>query len=223
AEMTPDMDGRVMTIGGIIASVRSIVTKSGSKMAFVKLEDKTHETELIIFPKLYEIIGAKLVQDTVVRASGKASARDRDGNVTSDVKLIADEIQIVDDEELRQYDPTGKKMAKPKAGQVSTRRTYAKAPVSTAEIARTTGNAAPAAPLEENLKKVFVHVKNPDDQASLVEIKQICSLFPGLCDIVLVLGPEKQSAIKMPFRVDGSDDLVGRLVKVLGEDAVVLK
>lgn len=223
-EMTPDMDGRTMTIGGIIASVRSIVTKSGTKMAFVKLEDKTHETELIIFPKLYEIIGAKLVQDTVIRASGKASSRDRDGNATTDVKLIADEIQIVDDEELRLYESTGKKMAKPKAGQVSTRRTYAKAPVSKAEIARATGTAVPITPpKDEPLKKLFVHVKNPEDQASLIEIKKICGLFPGLCDIVLVLGPEKQSAIKMPFRVDGSDELVGRLVKVLGEDAVVLK
>jgi hypothetical protein len=27
----------------------------------------------------------------------------------------------------------------------------------------------------------------------------------------------------MPFKVDGSDELVGRLVKVVGEDAVVLK
>ncbi len=223
-EMTPDMDGRVMTIGGIIASVRSIVTKSGTKMAFVKLEDKTHETELIIFPKLYEIIGAKLIQDTVIRASGKASSRDRDGNATSDVKLIADEIQIVDDEELRLYESTGKKMAKPKAGQVSTRRTYAKAPVSKAEIARATGKAVEITPpKDEALKKVFVHVKNPEDQAALVEIKKICGLFPGLCDIVLVLGPEKQSAIKMPFRVDGSDELIGRLVKILGEDAVVLK
>jgi DNA polymerase-3 subunit alpha len=223
-EMTPEMDGRTMTIGGIIASVRSIVTKSGTKMAFVKLEDKTHETELIIFPKLYEIIGAKLLQDTVIRASGKASSRDKEGNATSDVKLIADEIQIVDDMELRMYESTGKKMAKPKAVEVHARRTYAKAPVSKAEIARETGTVVPLAPpKEEVLKKVFIHIKNPDDQASLVEIKKICGLFPGLCDIVLVLGPEKQSAIKMPFRVDGSDDLIGRLVKVIGEDAVVLK
>ena len=223
-EMTPDMDGRVMTIGGLIASVRSIVTKSGTKMAFVKLEDKTHETELIIFPKLYEIIGAKLIQDTVIRASGKATSRDKEGNATSDVKMIVDEIQIVDDEELRMYESTGKKMAKPKAAEVHARRTYAKAPVSKAEVARATG--APLVitpPKDEALKKVYVHVKNPDDQATLVEIKKICGLFPGLCDIVLVLGPEKQSAIKMPFRVDGSDELVGRLVKVLGEDAVVVK
>jgi DNA polymerase-3 subunit alpha len=223
-EMTPDMDGRTLTIGGLIASVRSIVTKSGTKMAFVKLEDKTHETELIIFPKLYEIIGAKLIQDTVIRASGKATSRDKEGNPTADVKMIVDEIQIVNDDELRMYESTGKKMAKPKAAEVHARRTYAKAPPTRIEIERNTGvSTAMKPPAEEGLKKVYIHVKNPDDQASLVEIKKICGLYPGLCDIVLVLGPEKQSAIKMPFRVDASDDLVGRLVKVLGEDAVVVK
>jgi len=223
-EMTPDMDGHTVTIGGLIASVRSIVTKSGTKMAFVKLEDKTHETELIIFPKLYEIIGAKLIQDTVIRASGKATSRDKEGNATTDVKMIVDEIQIVDELELQLYEPTGKKMVKSKKAEVHARRTYAKAPVSKTEVARATG--APLVvtpPKDEILKKVFIHIKNPDDQAALVEIKKICGLYPGLCDVVLVLGPEKQSAIKMPFRVDGSDDLLGRLVKVLGEDAVVAK
>ena len=56
-----------------------------------------------------------------------------------------------------------------------------------------------------------------------MQIRKECALSPGLSDIVLVLGPDKQSAIKMPFRVDGSDELIGRLVKILGEDAVVLK
>jgi hypothetical protein len=40
---------------------------------------------------------------------------------------------------------------------------------------------------------------------------------------VLVLGEDKKSAIKLPFRVDASDSLIGELVKILGEDAVVLK
>jgi len=100
AEMTQDLDGRVMTIGGLVSSVRSIVTKSGTKMAFVKLEDKTGEAEVIVFPNLYEQVGAKLVQDAVIRASGKVAARDRGGNLTSDTKLIADEIQVVEDDEL---------------------------------------------------------------------------------------------------------------------------
>ena len=90
------------------------------------------------------------------------------------------------------------------------------------------GSSAPSRPAgppptAEVLKKVFVHVKDPDDQDVLMRIRKECALSPGLSDIVLVLGPDKKSAIKMPFRVDGSDELIGRLVKILGEDSVALK
>ena len=189
-----------------------------------------------MFPNLYEQVGAKLVQDAVIRVSGKVSARDRDGNLTSDVKIIADDIQIVDDEELRTYESTGRIMTKPKGGKlVAVKR---KADRSKWSAANGSGfnrsaqtNPAPSAPREpsgpplaaEVLKKVFVHVKDPEDQAALMSIRKECSHFTGLSDMVLVIGPEKQSAIKMPFRVDGCDELIGRLVKILGEDAVVLK
>lgn len=214
SEMTADIDGKSMTIGGIISSIRSIVTKSGTKMAFIKLEDKTSEVEVIVFPNLFEQLGAKLLQDVVIRATGKVTARDREGNVTSDVKMIADDIQIVDDEELRTYESIGRKMAKPNGNAVRATRSKA-GPASAAQ---------PAGPiLVETVKKLYVHVKNPDDQKALLNIKQTCNDFPGFSDIVLVLGEDKRSAIKMPFKVDGSDELVGRLVKILGEDAVVLK
>ncbi len=232
-EMTQDIDGKALTIGGLVSAVRTIVTKSGTKMAFVKLEDKTGESEIIVFPNLYEQVGAKLVQDAVIRVSGKVSARDRDGNLSSDVKMIADDIQPVDDEELRNYESTGRAMVKPKAGKVvATRKPRSSFNGSGGGFNRPAqATAAPSAPrtpsgpppTAEVLKKVFVHVKDPDDQTSLMRIRNECSHFPGLSDIVLVLGPEKQSAIKMPFRVDGSDELIGRLVKILGEDAVVLK
>lgn len=231
AEMTQDLDGRVMTIGGLVSSVRSIVTKSGTKMAFVKLEDKTGEAEVIVFPNLYEQVGAKLVQDAVIRASGKVAARDRDGNLTSDTKLIADEIQVVEDDELNTYESNGRKMAKPKGGapQVRTaRRSFGgqgggNYPSPSNKPAPSAPREAGPPPVAEVLKKVFVHVKDPDNQTALMQIRNECSHFPGLSDIVLVLGPDKQSAIKMPFRVDGCDELIGRLVKILGEDAVVLK
>lgn len=238
-EMTQDIDGKALTIGGLVSAVRTIVTKSGTKMAFVKLEDKTGESEVIIFPNLFEQVGAKLAQDAVIRASGKVSARDRDGNLSSDVKLIADDIQVVDDEELRTYESTGRIMTKPKAGKVVAVRKprgnsnyggnggggggFNKPAASGPGASSAPREPSGSPPAAEVLKKLFVHVKNPDDQEALMKIRKECSHFPGLSDIVLVLGPEKQSAIKMPFRVDGSDELIGRLVKILGEDAVVLK
>ena len=235
SEMTQDIDGKAITIGGLISSVRSIVTKSGTKMAFVKLEDKSGESEVIVFPNLYEQIGAKLVQDAVIRASGKVSARDRDGNLSNEVKLIADDIQLVDDEELRTYESTGRIMAKPKAGKVVAVRKprgnsnygsgggFNKPAASGPGVSSAPREPAGPRPAAEVLKKLFVHVKDPDDQEALMKIRSECGKSPGLSDIVLVLGPDKQSAIKMPFRIDATDELIGRLVKILGEDAVVLK
>jgi len=233
SHMKPEIDGKKATIGGLVSSVRTIVTKSGTKMAFVKLEDKTNESELIIFPNLYEQVGAKLVQDAVIRASGKVSARDRDGNLGDEAKMIADEIVEVTDEELRGYESTGRKMeapkmsAKVKATRVAEFRAKklgksVAAPTSSPPVDTPAPKPRPVMDIPPP-KKMFVHIKDPQDQNALLQLKQTCSNHAGTTDIVLVLGEDKKSAIKLPFRVDGSDDLVGELVKQLGEDCVVLK
>jgi DNA polymerase III subunit alpha len=228
SSMTPEVDGKKATIGGIITSVRSIVTKSGSKMAFVALEDKLGEGEVIIFPNLYEEVGAKLVQDAVVRISGKISARDRDGNTTSKAQMIADEVMIVTDQELRDYESTGRKMTAPKARtgvratRVASQSVNSSSGVQSKKEVRAQ-TATLAAPEIPTVSKLFVHIKNPDDHDALLSLKTICSNFSGTSDIVLVLGENKKSAIKLPFKVDCNDNLMGKLVKQFGEDCVVLK
>lgn len=229
-----DIDGKKVTIGGLVSSVRTIITKSGTKMAFVKIEDKTTEAEIVVFPNLFEQIGAKLVQDAVVRITGKVNARDRDGNLRSEVSIIADELIEVSDEELRTYESTGRKMQAPKmSAQVKARRVAEyKAKKSGTSLPPNT----PSRPAEEVkkpalviapeipvVKKLFVNIKDPDDHESLHALRQVCAEFGGSSDIVLVLGAEKKSAIKLPFKVEASDALIGRLVKLLGEDCVVLK
>ena len=78
-QLIPEYDSRTMTVGGIINSVRTIVTKSGSKMAFVGIEDKFGEGEVIVFPNLYEKVGAKLQQDAVIRVTVLRSEERRVG------------------------------------------------------------------------------------------------------------------------------------------------
>jgi len=217
--LKPDVDGKKATIGGIITTLRTIVTRNGSKMAFMGIEDKTGEGEVIVFPNLYAELGAKLAQDVVVRATGKISARDRDGNLGDEAKMIADEIIIVSDKDLRDYESTGRKMKTP------TMSTKVKAERIAKQTIEKATEAVTSLPIIENvpLKKLFVHIKDPDDHDALLNLKKTCGDHPGLSDIVLVLGSEKKSAIKLPFRVEHSDVLVGKLVKLLGEDAVVLK
>ncbi len=234
SRVKPDVDGKKATIGGLVSTVRTIITKSGTKMAFVGIEDKTGEGEVIVFPNLYEQIGAKLQQDAVIRASGKISARDRDGNLGDEAKMIADEIVEVTDEELRGYESTGRKMESPKAsGKVKAMR------VAEYKAKKAGGSvSAPASIMSKSstppekprpimdippVKKLYVHIKDPDDHDALLQLKRVCNEFTGNIDIVLVLGKDKKSAIRLPFRVDASDALVGELVKLLGEDAVVVK
>lgn len=235
SRLSPDVDGKKATIGGLISTVRTIITKSGTKMAFVGLEDKTGEGEVIVFPNLYEQVGAKLVQDSVFRVTGKISARDRDGNLGTDTKMIADELIEVTDQELREYESTGRKMQAPKmSAKVKAMRVAeykakktggtVSAPATTLKTPTTPSTEKPRPLMEApSIKKLYVHIKDTDNHEALLALKQTCSDFPGKTDIVLVLGADKKSAIKLPFKIDGSDALLGALVKQLGEDCVVLK
>ena len=233
SQLKPDYDGREMTLGGIITNVRTIITKSGTRMAFVALEDKFGEGEVIVFPNLYEQVGAKLVQDAVVRVTGKNSARDRDGNLGDESKLIANEIVLIDDTEMARYESTGRVMSTPKMSAAVKKERRAKhrgqqtvrtpAPASTAQqgaaAQHTTVTPAPSQPPQ----KLYVHIKNPDDHEALTMLKRACKDNPGSVETILVLGVDKKSAIRLPFQVDDSPQLLATLVEHLGEAAVVLK
>ena len=235
-QLVPEYDSRMMTVGGIISSVRTIVTKSGSKMAFVGIEDKFGEGEVIVFPNLYEKVGAKLQQDAVIRVSGKNSARDRDGNLGDESKLIADDIIVITDGDIDGYESTGRKMEAPKisaAVKKERREAYRsrKEGVSTKPTTKTTAVKAPVKtntqPVnvtpETPVSKLFVHIKDPNDHARLIKMKSVCGEHAGMTDVVLVLGEENKSAMRLPFKVDTNDNLLSQLKNTLGEECVVVK
>lgn len=216
--LQPDHDGSKVTVGGLISRIRTIITKSGSKMAFVAIEDKTGESEVIVFPKVYQQIGEDLKQDVAIKIEGSINARDRDGALGSEVKVMADTISIVTDKELRDYESTGQSLSAPTPGKVRTTRR----PGNSSTPQNSTKPVEMVTPVAIESKKLYVQIKDPDDHKALQALKETCSLHPGGDSIVLVLGADKKSAIKLPFSVE-SDRLIGELVKLLGEDAVVVK
>ena len=241
SQVQPNTDGQKATIGGIVIDVRTIITKSGTKMAFVKMEDKTSEGEVIIFPNLYSEISEKLKIDAVLKIEGKISARDREGNLKSDAQIIAETVSIITDEELENYESTGRRADGLKARKVPQTKTISQNVSNMQKKAFTPKNNSSAVlnkPSEkstlnpsrsaenyqaEKIQRVFVHIKNPSDYESLLSVKKICGKFPGMSEIILVLGEVEKSAIRMPFKVDSNSDLPKELVRLLGEDCVVLK
>ena len=126
------------------------------------------------------------------------------------MKVIAEDIQLITDQELREYESTGRKMDKPKV-------------VSKVRATRA-ASTVPTSPANDiNAKKLYVQIKDPDDHKALLRLKKACSGYTGDDDIVLVLGTEKKSAIKLPFKIDSSDELISELGKILGKNNVKLK
>ena len=235
-QLVPEYDSRMMTVGGIISTVRTIVTKSGSKMAFVGIEDKFGEGEIIVFPNLYEKVGAKLVQDAVIRVSGKNSARDRDGNLGNESKLIADDIIAITDNDINGYESTGRKMDAPKissAVKKERREAYRNQKNGASPKSAVKNDAAKPQPKTHSApvnvapeipaSKLFVYIKDPNDHSRLVKMKSVCSENAGTTDVVLVLGEKEKSAMRLPFKVDANDNLLSQLKNTLGEECVVLK
>ncbi len=75
-----------VTIGGIIDTIKEILTKKGDKMAFLSLQDLNGSCETVVFPSVYKAVGTLLQKDALIFVKGKIDARD-------DVaKLLADEI-----------------------------------------------------------------------------------------------------------------------------------
>ena len=235
-QLVPEYDSRMMTVGGIISTVRTIVTKSGSKMAFVGIEDKLGEGEIIVFPNLYEKVGAKLVQDAVIRVSGKNSARDRDGNLGNESKLIADDIIAITDNDINGYESTGRKMDAPKissAVKKERREAYRNQKNGASPKSVVKNDAAKPQPKTHSApvnvapeipaSKLFVYIKDPNDHSRLVKMKSVCGENAGTTDVVLVLGEKEKSAMRLPFKVDANDNLLSQLKNTLGEECVVLK
>lgn len=88
-------DGESVVTGGIIAESKRLSTKSGSTMAFVKLEDLYGQIEMVVFPKIYDKSRAALNEEEVVKVVGKIQIKDGVPQIVADsvekIELKAEE------------------------------------------------------------------------------------------------------------------------------------
>lgn len=77
ADLEEEHVGQKMTLGGVITSVKKVLTKrTALEMAFVKISDGMSEIEMVVFPSLFESCRDFLVRDEVVVASGRIDKRE---------------------------------------------------------------------------------------------------------------------------------------------------
>jgi len=77
-----------VTLAGLVMGVRTMNTKSGSRMAFLQLDDKTARVEVGVFGELYDQRKDVIHKDKVLVVKGKASYDHFSGGI----RLSADEL-----------------------------------------------------------------------------------------------------------------------------------
>ncbi len=191
AQITPELEGQTVKIGGITTTVRKIVTKNGATMAFVGLEDKSGDLELVVFPRAYEKNPDIWQPDQIVRVMGKISYKERDGKQGSEAKMMVDKVEPISYDKAEAYG---------KAHPLSQERK--------AELTK---------PLPTEIKLM---VSDLSDTVMLMRIKEVVSRSQGEADVYLVVTGENPKTIKLPFKVQPDSKLLERLANVVGQEAV---
>jgi DNA polymerase-3 subunit alpha len=73
SKITKEMIGKAIRVGGIISSIKRVITKSGSAMFFTKLEDGNDKIEVVFFPNVLSKKPIALKENKPIIVFGKVS------------------------------------------------------------------------------------------------------------------------------------------------------
>lgn len=195
--LTNEMNGKTVTIGGIINSSKEVTTKNGQKMAFAELSDEEREIEIVVFPKTYAQSIGNWERDNVVIVKGKVNVDDKFGG-ENELKIMANEMRIITEQQAKAYKPTGKKKASPTS--------IRKKPSETKEL---------------NHDRLYIRVKDSSNTELLKDLKKILDQKPGNSEVVLVVGGiDDKKAIKLPEKFDISQQVTNRLMDLVGAENI---
>jgi DNA polymerase-3 subunit alpha len=76
SKITKEMAGRVIKVGGIISSVKRVITKNGSAMFFTKLEDGKDKIEVVFFPNVLNKKPVALKENKPIIVFGRVNEKD---------------------------------------------------------------------------------------------------------------------------------------------------
>lgn len=96
-QLSPELVGQKITVGGVIQKVQKILTKRQETMYFVMMEDTLGKIEVLVFPKVLEKVASVWEEEKMVLVDGRLS--DKDGAY----KLIVDDAKELNRSEIENH------------------------------------------------------------------------------------------------------------------------
>lgn len=206
--ITKDMDGKPVTVGGLVTSRKDITTKNGQKMAFVTLADMYNEIEVIFFPSNFQQSVGVCDTDNIVIIKGKVNAKDRNtGELINDIKLMAEDAKQVTIEQVAAFVPSGKTLKLPKASKNSV-----------SLPSKKVGH------IEKQIERLYIRIHTTDDGELLSNVKKLLDSNIGDLETVLVIGEKSdKKIIKLPQKSTADLGFTTQLRALVGEANVVVQ
>jgi DNA polymerase III subunit alpha len=89
AQLNEAANKEKVTVAGMVAGIRTLMTKTNKMMAFLTLEDIQGTVDLVLFPKVWQRYGDKLEPGQVISATGSLDAVEG-----VDPKVLVDQVVI---------------------------------------------------------------------------------------------------------------------------------
>ncbi|MBQ8447780.1 MAG: DNA polymerase III subunit alpha [Clostridia bacterium] len=194
-------DKQKVKLCGIINTKTVKTTKNGASMAFITIEDKTGEIELVVFPKVFGDCSHILMKDTAICLRGEISAEE--GKAP---KILVSAVNLISE-------------GLPEEAAARRRAGSAPMPSTPPPTERERVEAyVPEAPKDRKL-----YLKVPDKESEVFrKVMSIISIFEGRTPVIIYNEKEKKYE-KYSAGIDVRPNMMAYLRTLLGESGVVLK
>jgi DNA polymerase-3 subunit alpha len=194
-------DKQRVKLCGIINAKTVKTTKNGASMAFITIEDKTGEIELVIFPKIFAEASHILMKDTAVCLRGEISAEEGKAPkiLVSGVNLISEGLPE----------------------EAAARRNAGKAPLPSTPPPTERERVETGIPEAPKGRKLYLKV--PDRDGELFgKVMSVISIFDGRTPVIIYSEKDKKYE-KYSGGIDVRPNMMAYLKTLLGDGGVVLK
>lgn len=186
---------KVTRVGGVIASVKKIMTKKGDPMLFVVLEDGITNLELLIFPRLYQEKEIVWDEGKIVIAEGTTSDKD------DELKILCNDVWEVNEENYEQV--VAELQDTPFKEQQNSRRKWVNKDEQPARIVKPR-------------KKVLITYPIGATKDFAEKVKMLFMNIPGNFQVFLQINDK---IVKTNFRIEVNNETQEEIVKVIGAKA----
>ena len=205
-------DGLQASMAGILTMAKGKLTRKGSMMGVLEMEDLTGQIEGLVFPKVYEKYATMIVPDELVILEGKLSFREDE-----DPKLLVDSVRRLDRKNAETHLKPAKELHTEKQSEQARARTARQAAAADAAQPKLTD----AQLAKQAARKLYLLLPT---RAQMNAVKERCAKHPGDVPVYVKLRDEGIALLMArEYWCNADKELMDGFVGMFGEDGVVLK